>query len=97
MKDYNYQNSAVNVLPTKLSLIPHTKLVGKNYIDYDSKKIIKELNKNNAILDNIVKKTEERKLPLIYSKERSNSLRTQNPPKFQRIPKKCVTSILPNE
>ena len=97
LKDYNYQNSAMNILPTKFSLVPHTKLIGRNYIDYDSKKIMKELNKNSAILDNIVKKTEERRLPLILSKQRSNSLKAKNIQKFQRKTKKNVTSIFPNK
>ena len=97
LKDYNYQNSAMNILPTKFSLVPHTNLVGRNYIDYDSKKIMKELNKNSAILDNIVKKTEERRLPLILSKQRSNSLKAKNTQKFRRKTKKNVTSIFPNK
>ena len=94
---FNYQNSAINVLPTKFSMVPHPKLIGRNYIDFDSKKIMSELNKNSAILDDIIKKTEERKLPLILSKQRSNSLKAQNQNKFQRKPKKNVTTITPNK
>ena len=97
---YFSQNSVTNILPTKFSLFPHPKTIGRNYIDYNSKKIMREIKMNSAIFDDIIKRTEVKQLPIINSNIRSNSLKDQklqNLRKFQRKVKKNVTVLFPRK
>lgn len=92
---YICQNSVNNILPSKYSLVPHPETVGKNYIDFNSKRIINRININKDIFDNILKKKEGKKLPNIVSK-RSNSLKgnqLQSLEKIQRKSKKNVSVL----
>jgi hypothetical protein len=94
---YISQNSVTNILPTKFSLVPHPTIIGRNYIDFNSKKILKEIKMNSAIFHDFIKRTEVKQFPIINSKIRSNSLKDQklqNLRKFQRKVKKNVTVLI---
>ena len=90
MVKYLSQQSVMNILPTKFSLEPNPKTVGKNYIDYSNRRLIKKLNINNKLLYVPSSKTESKYLPNINTKtiKRSFSLLSQQLQSLEKIQRK---------
>ena len=88
MTKYLSHQSVVNILPSKFSLVPHPKPVGKNYIDYSNRRFINKVNINNKLLSNQNNKTEDTYLPNIDQKKRSFSLRHSELQSLEKIQRK---------
>lgn len=92
---YISRNSINNILPSRYSLDPHPETVGKNYIDYNSKRIMNNININSDIFDNITNKKGRKKLPHIDS-QRSYSVKgnqLQSLDSFKRKSKKNISVL----
>ena len=86
---YIGNESSSNILPSKFSLMPNPKTVGRNYIDFSSKRIINNINMNNYLFSKISinNKTEGKKLPRI-DKKRSYSFNDQQFQSLEKIRRK---------
>ena len=100
MTKYLSHQSATNILPSKFSLVPHPKPVGKNYIDYSNRHFINKIKINSKLLYDPNNITEKKYLPNIDPKKRSLSLRNtqfQSIEKIRRKNKKNQTLLYRNK